>query len=393
MEVVAVVILIVVILAVETLIFAKNMFRNFRYTATFSKNEVFEGESVELVETVLNGKELPIPSLRAEITASRWLEFSNTDSIQNDEIRFVPSFFMLKGYQKITRRWDVTCTRRGVHGVRSIILISNDLLGLKTLSQPVYVNSNVVVLPTSIDLGKYFVNPRLMQGDFVVPRALVEDPFFVSGVRQYAPTDSLKQIHWSATAKTGEIMVRNYDYTNKQNMTVLLNMQSRESERGKVGNTEALEMGIKVCAALFEQAHSICIGVRFASNGSLTENAEDRNMVFTREYSSEEGSYELLRTLAYLKLRSTRDIYDLLHEVESQELTSDICLVTCYINRYIEEFCERMFRLHRTIVRVLVLGFDKGEEYGEYMEVYYLNEELRNAAQAKDEAEAEREVG
>ena len=389
MEVIAVVILIVLILAVETLIFTRNMFKNFRYTATFSKGEVFEGESVELVETVLNGKELPIPSLRAEITASRWLEFSNTDSIQNEEIRFVPSFFMLKGYQKITRRWDVACTRRGVHGVRSIILISNDLLGLKTLSQPVYVNSNVVVLPTPVDLGKYFVNPRLMQGDFVVPRALVEDPFFVSGVRQYAPTDSLKQIHWSATAKTGEIMVRNYDYTNKQNMTVILNMQSRPSERGKVGNTAALETGIKVCTALFEQAHSICIGVRFASNGSLSDDVNDKEMVFTREYSSEEGTYELLRTLAYLKLRSTRDVYDLLREIESQEMTSDICLVTCYINRYIEEFCERVFRQNRTIVRVLVLDYDKGEEYGEYMEVYYLNEDLKNAAKA----DADKEVG
>ena len=43
MEVIAVVILIVIILAVETLIFTKNMFKNFRYTATFSKGEVFEG--------------------------------------------------------------------------------------------------------------------------------------------------------------------------------------------------------------------------------------------------------------------------------------------------------------------------------------------------------------
>lgn len=381
MEVVAVFIILILIILAQVLLFSKNMFKNFLYTCKFSRAEVFEGESIEMVETVLNGKGLPIPSLRAEITASRFLDFYDTDSLVNEEVRFVPSFFMLKGYQKITRRWDVTCTRRGEHGVRSLVLISTDLLGLKTLSKPIPVDQKVLVLPTPIDLDAYFVSPRLLQGDFVVRRSLVDDPFFVSDVREYTPSDSLKQIHWAATAKTGEIMVRNYDYTNRQNLTVILNMQSRDSERGKVGQVDAIETAIKVCAAIFEQAQQLSIAARFATNAGL-DNSDSRSNLLTPEYSSEEGTYELLRVLARLTLRSSRDVYDLLREVEEGVLTSDVILVTCYINRYIEEFAKRLYTEHNIRLRVLLLDWDKGNDYYEEMEIYYLNEALKEAAAA-----------
>ena len=240
-------------------------------------------------------------------------------------------------------------------------------------------------LPLPVDLNHYFVAPRLLQGDFVVRRNLVDDPFFISGVREYTPSDSLNRVHWAATAKTGTIMVRNYDYTNRQNLIVILNMQSKDSERGNVGNTQAIETGIKVCAAVFEQAQQACIGVRFATNAN-TQGGDDRSNLQTREYSTEEGTYELLRTLALLKTRSTRDIYDLFQEVENGPVSSDIVLVTCYVNRYMEEFAARMHEEHGVRVKVLVLGWDKDESYGEFMDVYYLNEELKEAAAANGKA-------
>lgn len=136
MEIAAVLLVLVAILLGQMALFSRRLFQNFRYHCSFDRQEVFEGEKIEMVETVLNGKALPIPYLRAEIVTSRFLEFADTESSLTDETRFVPSFFMLKGYQKITRRWYVTCARRGEMGVRNISLISSDLLGLRTLTQP-----------------------------------------------------------------------------------------------------------------------------------------------------------------------------------------------------------------------------------------------------------------
>lgn len=102
MEIAVVLLLLGLVLGGQVLLFSKYLFRNFRYRCSFDRQEVFEGEQIQMVETVMNGKALPIPYLRADIVTSRFLEFADTESSLTDETRFVPSFFMLKGYQKIT---------------------------------------------------------------------------------------------------------------------------------------------------------------------------------------------------------------------------------------------------------------------------------------------------
>lgn len=108
MEIVVLLVAFVLIIYLQSWIYKKYAFANITYSCVLSKTEVFEGEEIELVETIVNGKLLPVPWLKAEITASRWLEFADPQSIITDTSRFVPSFFMLKGYQKITRKWHVT---------------------------------------------------------------------------------------------------------------------------------------------------------------------------------------------------------------------------------------------------------------------------------------------
>lgn len=167
MEIAVVLLLLVLVLGGQVLLFSKYLFRNFRYRCSFDRQEVFEGEQIQMVETVLNGKALPIPYLRADIVTSRFLEFADTESSLTDETRFVPSFFMLKGYQKITRRWKVTCARRGELRVRSISLVSSDLLGLRTLSQSFPGSARVLVLPTPAPLEGRFIPLGCCRGNFL----------------------------------------------------------------------------------------------------------------------------------------------------------------------------------------------------------------------------------
>ena len=50
-----------------------------------------------------------------------------------DRQRFVPSFFMLKSYQKVSRRWKVKCMKRGVYAVA---VSYTHLNFLKTFDEP-----------------------------------------------------------------------------------------------------------------------------------------------------------------------------------------------------------------------------------------------------------------
>lgn len=131
MEIAVVLLLLVLVLGGQVLLFSKYLFRNFRYRCSFDRQEVFEGEQIQMVETVLERKGPAYSVSSRRHCHFTILEFADTESSLTDETRFVPSFFMLKGYQKITRRWKVTCARRGELRVRSISLVSSDLLGLR----------------------------------------------------------------------------------------------------------------------------------------------------------------------------------------------------------------------------------------------------------------------
>ena len=120
--------------------------RGLQYRCYLSASEVFEGDEIELVEELTNAKLLPMPWLKAEITASRFLEFAGTQSVVTDQTRFVSSFFSLRGYQKVVRRWKVKCLKFGTYSVERIVLVSSDLLGLESISHPAGLSASVRVL-------------------------------------------------------------------------------------------------------------------------------------------------------------------------------------------------------------------------------------------------------
>lgn len=386
MELVVLLTAFVLIIVLQSWIYKKYAFSNITYSCVLSKTEVFEGEEIELVETIVNGKLLPVPWMKAEITASKWLEFADPQSIVTDTSRFVPSFFMLKGYQKITRKWRVTCARRGVHDIRNIILVSSDLLGWNSLSMPIYTDAAVTVLPRILDIDEAQLMPRYLLGEHLSRRQLIDDPFYTAGVREYAYGDPMNKIHWKSTARQNRIMVRNNDFTTSQSLTVILNMQTQVIESGKVVFPQLAENAIRVCASVFDQALGQGIPVRLATN-SFT--AQERQTIYTSEASSNEHTLELLRTLARLELRSTEDISIYLQNIYDQTVSSDILLVSAYLSEPILEFARQKMEegFH---VRILVVGFVAAADLpGEEVDVVCLYDYFTRLAKG-DQAARER---
>lgn len=168
-------------------------------------------------------------------------------------------------------------------------------------------------------------------------------------------------------------MVRHYDCTNRQNLTIVLNMQTGPNERGLVNHPEQVEEGIKICAALIQQAVAGSIPLRFATNASTQQ--EERSLLITPEFSSQEGALELLRVLARLQVRSTRHIVDLFQQLDQQAVSSDLVLVTAYMDEDISVFASRLSQQWGARLQVLVLDYDKGRDWGQELELYYLRRE------------------
>lgn len=337
----------------QNLLFSRLSFQKLSYRCAFSTAEAVEGDEIELIETVENNGWLPAPWLKAEITTSRWLDYAGSQSVVTDQTRFVPSFFMIRGHQRIERRWKVRCLKRGVFPVERIVLVTTDLLGNLSLSKPVSSDAAVQVLPLPLKLPAAVCPPRFLWGERVVRRHLYTDPFFCSGVREYTGREALRRVHWPATAKMGKLMTLEEDSTSRENLVVLLNVQSRPFENGPVVDTGKIETGIRACAALFEGTLEDETPVRFFCNAGIRPGREP---VRTPEGFGEDYIHSLMQLLSLLHLHNTDDIGVFLGEVSRSLSCARLVLVTSFINEDIARFSRQEAALGCDI-RILLLAY------------------------------------
>jgi len=167
------VIIILTAVKIQNKIYKKYMFHNLTYKCYFSKDEAFEGDEIELIEEFSNAKLLPIPWIKSDFTTSKWLDFAETQSVITDQSRFVASFFVLKSFYHVTRKWKVKCLKRGVFSIEQVSLVACDLFGNHNKSKAVDVHTSIVVLPNPVELEEIDLTARHMIGDVLVTRHLI----------------------------------------------------------------------------------------------------------------------------------------------------------------------------------------------------------------------------
>ncbi|HAO69918.1 MAG TPA: hypothetical protein DCR31_07600 [Ruminococcaceae bacterium] len=352
MEFVAIIFMVIVLLTAQFLLFAKNSFRHFEYTCFFTKDEVMEGDEVGLVEIVSNRKWLPLPWLKSELSTSRWLEYAGSQSEVVGEIRYVPSFFALKSYQKVSRTWKVKCLKRGVFEIRRVDLVGSDLLGFSSFSYSAQVNARLTVLPRPLENNDLICLPRYLNGDTVVRRQLLDDPFFVAGAREYTGLEPMNRIHWNATAREGKLMVFENQYTSRNNLSVLLNVQQRPGKAGSMDGDDDLENCIRFCAYLFGAAAKEDIPFRFLCNGA---DSGTRQPVCTAESWGTAFALEQSRTLARLMVDNAKKIDLFLQEDAAFLSSAQLVLVSTYLDENLKAFAREKAR-YGASVTVFVCG-------------------------------------
>lgn len=363
MEVIALVVIFFICLSLQSWFFGRFAFTKLDYCCKFSTDEAHEGDSIYLVETVYNKKILPIPWLKVDIHSSRWLDFAGTCSVIHQDSRRVTSSFVLRGYQKTTRKWKMKCLKRGVFITENVTLVSGDLLNLRTASIPVRVDANLVVYPEIIDLRKMYKPVNYLQSDNIVKRWIIDDPFIIAGVREYTAGEPLNRVHWPATAREGRLMIRKNDFTSLLSVTVLLNMQSNLYEYTDVANKNLIEFGIKTAASVLDEAMKEGAPVRLGTNGCILNNPGQ--IIFTGEAADSSHYRDLLKILASLSLKSVKD-FEVFLDMQMPELENgSIIIITAYLSR---NLCDQIRTLYWQGNSVTILMLDSIYEPGVILE-------------------------
>ena len=229
----------------------------------FDRREVQEGDTCILTEAVTNRKFLPLPVLQVKFRMGREIRFLDTENTNRTDLSYRKDVFCMLPYQKVTRRMQVECTKRGYFSIQEANLVTMNLLHTQLLAETVPCSAELYVCPGRSAVKGLEIPFSHMMGQCLINRFLYEDPFEFRGIRPYETTDSMKKINWNASAKTGELKVNQYHDTSQQEVTLLLNLESEGTRVYDILREESIRM----IRTLTEWFAGRGIPVRILSNG------------------------------------------------------------------------------------------------------------------------------
>ena len=377
MEIIAIVILIIIVIQIEKALYKERILPQIGYDCHFSKEEVFEGDSLEIIETIMNPSKLMVPGVKAEITTSKYIEFANEDFMTNDKNHSIASVFAVRAKKRITRRWKVKCRKRGFFKIEDTSLVGDDLFGTYHYSTVKPNKSELIVLPKPINVEEYITKTNVAQGDHIVKRYILEDPFMIAGTREYAYGDPMNKIHWGITASQGRLMVRNNETTTKRSITVLLNMQVYENQLKEPPKDSRLELAIKVAAGLLDQSIKSSTPIRLIANGYVDE---EQNELDSSEMWGQAHVHHLMILLARLKEIYAEPIWQFISHIKETITTTELIIVTCYIDLAILQLIREKEEAG-IVVKVYLMAYEADCLRYEGIEVYYMLDYLKEVGE------------
>jgi len=106
---------------------------------------------------------------------------------------------------------EALCNRRGRYRLGPVTVRSGDPRGLFQRERLIPATHELIVYPVALDVSGVALPAANMSGGPAANRAMAVAAHTISGLREYASGDPLNQISWSATARRGQMMVKEFD--------------------------------------------------------------------------------------------------------------------------------------------------------------------------------------
>lgn len=309
--------------------FMRRGIKRLRCTRTFSRTAFFAGESGELIETVRNDSLCVIPWLRLESQLSHFIQLGSEKNLQVSHDMYYSSLFTLMPYQQIRRTHRVTFLRRGVYDLGNAHLTIGDMLDIFRYSHPQDLTTGVMVYPELLEPEQLPPLLSVQLGELSRRRQLLQDPFLIRGIRPYLPGDPVRDIHWPATARTGEAQLRIRDYTTRTRLLVALNIQAEEMQWQNQlpgGMEDLMEYAISLAATLCIHALRSGLAAGFAANASIIG---ESTPILLPPAEGSARTEELLSVLARLHTIRVQSFSTFLESLEGYS-GLDIFVLSCY---------------------------------------------------------------
>jgi uncharacterized protein (DUF58 family) len=198
-----------------------------------------------------------------------------------------PVFFpFLPRQERVKQSVPVTFLRRGLHVQDSFRIVTRFPFGFLQKTRRVALKSEALVYPsveTSSELMDMF--PGIEGSIESHSKGRGQDLY---ALREYVPTDSVRHVHWKASARTGSLMVREFAREDDRRVLLVLDPYSGGADRDS-GETadQRFERAVDLCAGIAWHFYERDAQLEFRGAG-----------IETRLAPAEENIFAILRYLA-----------------------------------------------------------------------------------------------
>jgi uncharacterized protein (DUF58 family) len=213
------------------------------------------GDRMRVTYTLRNNSRLP----------KLWLEVHNPSTLPGA----LPGRAITLGGRS-ERSWliRVPLSRRGHFRIEPLHIRTGDPFGFFEAAATVGQGVSVVVYPRLEPIPTWRLPAAVLEGSHASPERTLQTTPLASSVRPYAPGDAMNRIHWKATARHGELQVKEFDLEQTADAWIILDLQ--RGIGGGQGDESTTEAAIRAAAAVSDKAIAENRAVGFTVNGGRT---------------------------------------------------------------------------------------------------------------------------
>ncbi|NPV08397.1 MAG: DUF58 domain-containing protein [Anaerolineae bacterium] len=256
-------------------LWARYSLSELRYSRRFARRRLEFGEETELTLDIYNAKPLPLPwvlisdqypdgveLLTGQLGVSRAVSFKSA----------LVNFLALRWYERVRRVYRLRGSNRGVFRFGPVDIYAGDVFGFRRQHRYQETIDRLIVYPKVVPVEVLGLPAARPSGDFAATRRVLEDPLRFRGVREYQPGDSIRFVHWKATARLGQLQTRVFDPSASRVLMLVVDVQTAERPYSLV--PEYLELLVTAAASLAADSLSAGYSVGLMANTGPVESSE-----------------------------------------------------------------------------------------------------------------------
>ena len=213
----------------------------------FPINRVVEGSVIRPRLVVHNRWPIPVWGLAVERGFESWEDSESLSDSVAVALAHAPA------WSRTEFTWGVTPLRRGVYPSRKPVVASAFPFGLWTARRNVRTDATAVAWPLPINVDPpHHSNNQQCVPHVDISTSVTGDDSDIIGVRPYQSGDVMRNVHWTATARMNDLMVKERQRDSESRTRIVLIVQPRAIV-SRLGDLDAsLDWAVRIVVGLCE---------------------------------------------------------------------------------------------------------------------------------------------